>query len=352
MSETTSTTISIGDDTDTVAERIFREADGDSTRVAKLVEATFPIGGSEHMDLYRRVHQKFTDADHAAAERILAEACGDRECAFKLAGSIPKVARQCAIESLLRNKFRKEDEVKAAELAERIYTEVGDDPFAGYRLARTYPAVDVDDDNFLSGCVVRCLQKRFVAETARKLQIENRHPYGGKRIFFRSIDGFNNVGIEKDGRLINPNNYPADAVMASLYRYGAEKVEGRIQASLRAVATRARRREKLIHEIANGINNGKKYGPRSSCICCEKDLSDPVSIERGLGSECWGHIISAIEDRRDRKHEYAAELRAGKVHGPSERCLLCYRGLSDRASIDRGFDAQCWAEILDVKAAQ
>jgi len=36
-------------------------------------------------------------------------------------------------------------------------------------------------------------------------------------------------------------------------------------------------------------------------MCCKKELTDAVSIERGIGPVCWGHML---EDRRRRKNPY------------------------------------------------
>jgi hypothetical protein len=32
-----------------------------------------------------------------------------------------------------------------------------------------------------------------------------------------------------------------------------------------------------------------------NCEICGRALSDPESIKRGIGSECWQHVLSAVE---------------------------------------------------------
>jgi hypothetical protein len=31
------------------------------------------------------------------------------------------------------------------------------------------------------------------------------------------------------------------------------------------------------------------------CCCCWKTLTDPISLERGIGPECWAHIVHSIQ---------------------------------------------------------
>ena len=65
-----------------------------------------------------------------------------------------------------------------------------------------------------------------------------------------------------------------------------------------AVATRARRREQHINLIAEKYVAGHRFGPRQQCVICRTFLSDPVSIQRGIGSECWDHMLQWIERTR------------------------------------------------------
>jgi hypothetical protein len=39
----------------------------------------------------------------------------------------------------------------------------------------------------------------------------------------------------------------------------------------------------------------QEIGPRGHCYVCGRNLTDLESINRGIGSECWQHVLSAIE---------------------------------------------------------
>jgi hypothetical protein len=64
----------------------------------------------------------------------------------------------------------------------------------------------------------------------------------------------------------------------------------------RGVATRAQRRELEINRIAKEYAAGRRYGPRQDCVMCRTPLGDPASIERGVGSECWQHLLKRVEE--------------------------------------------------------
>jgi hypothetical protein len=33
-------------------------------------------------------------------------------------------------------------------------------------------------------------------------------------------------------------------------------------------------------------------GPREKCAICKKTLTDQTSVSRGVGPECWSHIVT------------------------------------------------------------
>jgi DNA repair exonuclease SbcCD ATPase subunit len=55
----------------------------------------------------------------------------------------------------------------------------------------------------------------------------------------------------------------------------------------RSLATRTRRREQKIAQITKDFLLGKHIGNRYECAICGRHLSDPPSIARAIGSECW-----------------------------------------------------------------
>jgi hypothetical protein len=142
-------------------------------------------------------------------------------------------------------------------------------------------------------------------------RIGDAHPFKGKQKRFRRIsrpkhEDLKGIGIDSDGRLWNPNNYPEDKVRAALRYVAAEREVRRKEGAAKAVKTRAPRHSNLIYEVGASILAGRKYGPRSFCCICKKSLSDQVSIERGIGPECWDHILTLIEHSKDQEAAKAA----------------------------------------------
>ena len=69
----------------------------------------------------------------------------------------------------------------------------------------------------------------------------------------------------------------------------------RSEAAKHAARTRAKRTELAVYRTAQGIVEGQAYGPAMRCRICGKALFDPESIQRAVGSECWSHVLAAIE---------------------------------------------------------
>ena len=105
------------------------------------------------------------------------------------------------------------------------------------------------------------------------------------------------VGIYADGTLRNPHGYPEDdvreAVMDAVARWRANRSE----AAKKAAATRARRRELLVHQIARRIVE-RTFEPGQHCALCRRGLTDPASQARGIGPECWEDVLRAVETLR------------------------------------------------------
>jgi hypothetical protein len=85
----------------------------------------------------------------------------------------------------------------------------------------------------------------------------------------------------------------------------AEEAENR----KRGVEKRKRRREERIAKIARDYLRGTGTGSRLTCAICDKALSDPVSVERGIGSECWPRLLDALTREVPRCEENIARLR-------------------------------------------
>jgi hypothetical protein len=114
----------------------------------------------------------------------------------------------------------------------------------------------------------------------------------------RSPDGrLYGVGIMADGTLRNPNGYPEDLVREAVAAAEARKHAKRSRAAKRAAETRAKRRESDIERAVQDIADRKGHSGRRWCAICHKALTDPQSIERGIGPECWQGILALIEKR-------------------------------------------------------
>lgn len=105
---------------------------------------------------------------------------------------------------------------------------------------------------------------------------------------------FYDVGILADGSLHNPRGYPPDIVREAVEAANARRDARRSEAAKRAAKTRALRREKRVTEAAKRILAGEGIGESMHCEICGKALSDPESIKRGIGSECWQDVLTAI----------------------------------------------------------
>lgn len=103
------------------------------------------------------------------------------------------------------------------------------------------------------------------------------------------------VGIWGNGTLFNPNGYPEDVVRAAVLAVEARRAERRRQSAKKGVATRARRRASQVNSVVKRIAEGKQVGPRYTCACCSRKLTDPVAIGRGVGPECWDTVVGLVE---------------------------------------------------------
>jgi hypothetical protein len=104
-----------------------------------------------------------------------------------------------------------------------------------------------------------------------------------------------NVGVLPDGSLHNPNGYPNELVREAVRCADERRAERKRQAIAKGIATRKQRRERRIWSTAQRLVQRAQLGPRNHCVCCGKGLGDAASIERGIGSECWQHVLRAIE---------------------------------------------------------
>jgi hypothetical protein len=106
---------------------------------------------------------------------------------------------------------------------------------------------------------------------------------------------FYDVGVNDDGTLYNPNGYPEADVREVIAAAQARRTERRKKAAAQAASTRQRRHELRVHKIAQTLVEQRQIGARHWCACCQRQLSDPESIARGIGPECWDGVLARIE---------------------------------------------------------
>jgi hypothetical protein len=116
------------------------------------------------------------------------------------------------------------------------------------------------------------------------------------------------VGIFADGTLHNPNGYPEDVVRGAISRAVERRHQIQSEAASRGAVTRARRREMRLAELAEMWRTGRGIGARKSCAVCGKGFSDPLSVARGVGPECWQDLLACIEALTQRKAGSPGEL--------------------------------------------
>jgi uncharacterized protein DUF6011 len=117
------------------------------------------------------------------------------------------------------------------------------------------------------------------------------------------------VGINDDGTLHNPKGYPDDVVRAAVQAADARRHERRSKAAKVAAVTRRKRQAHQVYWAAKRTLDRHPLGPRKHCAICSRSLDDPASIERGIGSECWESVLTAITAmRRERMTAEAEKL--------------------------------------------
>jgi hypothetical protein len=121
---------------------------------------------------------------------------------------------------------------------------------------------------------------------------------GRYRWVWNGVEKLHDVGILADGTLHNPRGYPDDLVRQCVLAADERCRQARSEAAKKAAVTRARRRERKVYIAAEKIVQGHVYGPRAHCVICGKGVSDPPSIERGIGSDCWQDVLKQLEKRK------------------------------------------------------
>jgi hypothetical protein len=104
------------------------------------------------------------------------------------------------------------------------------------------------------------------------------------------------VGILADGTLHNNSGHSDELVREAVLAAIERQRQYRHERAMKGAATRAKRRELKISSIAKKILDGWNCGPGAFCVVCGKAVSDPESISRSIGSDCWGRILERITE--------------------------------------------------------
>jgi hypothetical protein len=113
----------------------------------------------------------------------------------------------------------------------------------------------------------------------------------------RGFPGLCDIGLNSDGSLSNPFGYPIGAVRACLARAILAARERRRASARAAAKTAARRRQFKVWEAAHRVREKQGIGNLQSCFVCGRALTDPPSITRGIGPECWEEVVQHPIDR-------------------------------------------------------
>jgi hypothetical protein len=135
------------------------------------------------------------------------------------------------------------------------------------------------------------------ADRKRELAVQAERNRDRPTRWWPRIGEFCQIAIREDGSLWNPNKYPEEAVRQAIAAAEAQLAARKQESIRRGVETRRRRREQRIWAAAETLRKGAGIGRRSDCFCCAKALTDPVSIERGIGPECWEHVLRHVENK-------------------------------------------------------
>jgi hypothetical protein len=112
--------------------------------------------------------------------------------------------------------------------------------------------------------------------------------YEGERLY--------NGGILLDGSRHNPNDYAPELVRMAVLATVARNHERRSAAAKQAAKTRREHIRVRVFHVARRIAANQATGPARSCYVCGKSLTDAASIERGIDSECWRHLLLQVTE--------------------------------------------------------
>jgi hypothetical protein len=53
--------------------------------------------------------------------------------------------------------------------------------------------------------------------------------------------------------------------------------------------------------VAEVLRSGEPLAAGSTCLVCGRHLADAESVQRGVGSECWGAVIDLVQNSKSQR---------------------------------------------------
>jgi len=104
------------------------------------------------------------------------------------------------------------------------------------------------------------------------------------------------VTFSADGSVCSSSDSDEITTLRALVTANRRVKQRRSKAAKKAAATRTRRRElKLARVVQRWEDTGLLPGPRYSCALCGRGVTDPESIKRGIGPECWQDVLKLTQ---------------------------------------------------------
>ncbi len=108
--------------------------------------------------------------------------------------------------------------------------------------------------------------------------------------------------VEHDGKQIiaatasitNGRMPTATEIVRAVYGAESRRLAKRKRAAEKAAATRERRHTNQLYRVARAYLDNQLV-PGTHCVLCHKRLTDPVPLARGIGPECFGMVLQAVE---------------------------------------------------------
>jgi hypothetical protein len=125
---------------------------------------------------------------------------------------------------------------------------------------------------------------------SRHKRLNLRWRFDDRVAHWRHLGEFTVIGLRADGNFYNPNRYPEDAIRPLIEKALAADRQERETSIAKGVETRRQRHDDRLWQAVRAWKAGT-LTPGHNCRICGKALTDPPSLQRGIGPECWGRVL-------------------------------------------------------------